>query len=158
MGVVITEDVRQTVVVKQDGNLVQINRGVRTVQVTTAGPRGPQGIPGVSGDGSYPAVEFAYGDASGVIISLVSNCEIMLVSLQIEEAFNGAGASIVVGTSGEPDLLMPADYNDPGAIGTYDVTPREELPVNTQIYLTITPGTGATQGRGQLVLQAVPTT
>ena len=118
-----------------------------------------QGPPGVSNDGSYPAVSFNYGDASSVILVLTSSApsEIMLVSLQIEQAFNGLGAQLMLGTLADPDLIMSATDNAPSVVATFEVSPRVELPAGTEVFLTIVPGTSASQGAGQIVLQATTT-
>lgn len=126
------------------------------------GPRGltgPQGPAGPSGTGVLPAIEFAYGDATPTILLTLpteGSYEIMLCSLQIEEPFNGSGASITLGVAEDPDLLMRSDQNDPTQAITYETTPRVELPGGTNIILTIVPGAGATQGRGEFVLQITP--
>lgn len=123
------------------------------------GLKGDRGPAGASGQGSLPAFKFAYGDATPDIKlvlpgTAVDLFEIVLCSLQIEEVFNGAGASIMLGTQSTPDLLMRADQNDPSNPVTFETTPRVELIGGTPIILTLSPGSGATQGRGEFVIQA----
>ena len=101
----------------------------RTLEIVTAGPQGPRGVDGAdgaagaNGDGQYPVSEFAFGDASPAIVLTLnpaSAAEVALVQLEIEEAFDGAGASIAVGTVADPDGLMRADQNLPGEVAVFD--------------------------------------
>lgn len=146
---VLVRDERQTVVDRDRPRTIDTG-GKQGVQ-------GPVGPPGPAGSGAMPPIDFAFGDATpAVVLVLGEALEFVTVSLQIEEAFDGAGASVALGIAGQPELLMPAAYNDPSTLGVYDAGPRVELPTGTQIILTITPGAGASAGRGQFVLTAVP--
>jgi hypothetical protein len=124
------------------------------------GEDGQQGVAGPSGDGQYPAVAFAFGDASSIVMALTGDhaSEVTDVLLEIETPFDGAGAQIQFGTPLDPDLLMPADQNDPSTVAVYQVSPHVRLGAGQPIYLTITAGTGATQGAGKIILRASPTT
>ncbi len=103
-------------------------------------------------------INFAYGDASPTTVYVLpADMEIVAVDLQIEQAFNGTGAQIALGTLAASGLLMPQWANAPSQLGNYRATPRQELEAGTAIRLTITPGSGATQGRGQFVLSTAPT-
>jgi hypothetical protein len=136
------------------GTVTQVRE---VVQVVSAGPQGEQGVPGLSPAGVYPAINFAFGDATPTpVLTLGENSEITGVSLQIEQIFDGAGAQIRLGTTGDPGLLLDAWQNDPAALMTFEASPRVELAAGTVIVLTIVPGGGASQGRGQFVITAVP--
>lgn len=107
--------------------------------------------------GIIPLIDFSYGDASPVVVHTVADAaEVIAVSLQIEQAFNGAGAAISLGTAASPGLLFSSAMNNPAVVGVFEFSPREEIPVGTDIILTITPGAGASQGAGQIFIQATP--
>lgn len=156
-----------TLVLQQDVTNAQVTvESTRTLEVVTAGPQGPRGddgadgAAGANGDGQYPAVEFAFGDATPATILTVnpaSAAEIALVQLEIEEAFDGVGAQIQIGVAGDADLLMAADQNLPGEVAVFETSPRVRLAGGAQVVLTITPGAGASQGRGKIIIQATPT-
>jgi hypothetical protein len=133
-------------------------RGARTVvhdrqklRVVSRGPQGPKGDTGAS----LPPVSFAYGDSSPVLVfTLAVDTEIIVASLQIFTAFNGSGASLRLGTVASPGCLLDTSQNDPTAVGVYKTNPHVNLVAGTAVKITIVPGGGATQGSGQVVLEA----
>lgn len=133
-----TEDVR-----------VEITRTVATV-VEAGAKQGPPGPPGPSG--STIDLPFSWGDASPSPIGAVSGL-IVAASIIITTPFDGVGASLTIGTLGSPALIMPADSNYPGFASRYEVNPG--LFVSGQLYLTIDPGAGATQGAGRVYLEVI---
>lgn len=168
---VITRDRDTRVVVVRERSRVETVTTQRApVEVVSRGRQGPPGANGApgapgangaNGDGQYPVVEFAFGDASPapvLTINPASAAEIVLVQLEIEEPFDGAGATLTVGTAADPDLLMAADQVDPSTTAVFEASPRVALAGGAEVQLTITPGVGASQGRGKLVIQATPTT
>lgn len=127
------------------------------------GEQGEDGLPGVagpSGDGQYPAVAFSFGDAPSIVMALTGDhaSEVTDILLEIETPFDGTGAQIALGTPLDPDMLMPPDQNDPTIVAVYQVSPHVRLGAGQPIYLSITAGTGATQGAGKIILRASPTT
>lgn len=107
--------------------------------------------------GIIPLIDFSYGDASPAVVHTMSAAsEIVQVSLQIEQAFNGSGAAISLGTLTSPGLLFSSAMNNPAVVGVFEFSPREEIPAGADIILTITPGAGASQGAGQIFIQATP--
>lgn len=157
MAQIIDNGQAHTVIVERRRNVATVTKQVQPLKVSSPGPQGAKGDAGASGDGTYPAFDVSFGDASGVVLVLGPGVqEITLVSMQVEEAFNGAGASIAIGIAGSPELLMEAALNDPATAGTYEAAPRIELPGGTQIRATVTPGAGASAGRAQFVIQATP--
>lgn len=159
---VITRDRDTRVVVVRERSRVETVTTQRApVEVVSRGRQGPPGANGANGDGQYPVVGFAFGDASPapvLTINPASAAEIVLVQLEIEEPFDGAGATLTVGTAADPDLLMAADQVDPSTTAVFEASPRVALAGGAEVQLTITPGVGASQGRGKLVIQATPTT
>lgn len=156
-----------SVLVQQQNNSAVVTQPVtRTLEIITEGPKGDPGedgeagAAGANGDGQYPAIAFAFGDASPSIVLTVnpaSAAEITLVQLEIETPFDGAGAEIKIGTAADDDLLMRADQNAPSDAAVFEASPRVRLPAGAQVQLSITPGAGASQGSGKLIIQATPT-
>lgn len=138
-----------------------IQTQARTIASVAVGPQGPKGEPGASGTGALSPINFAFGDATPapvLVLPAPGPVEVTGVSLQIEEAFDGEGAQVCLGTADAPELLMPGWANAPGQVGVYELTPRVELPGGATLILTLTPGVGATRGRGQFVVTvAIPT-
>lgn len=107
--------------------------------------------------GLVPAITFEYGDATpAVVFEFPWRAEIVSVSLQVEEAFDGAGAEVSLGTPGDDQAIVPAVSDLLAQVMTADFTPRLEVPKGETIVLTIVPGAGATRGRGQFAIYAVP--
>lgn len=168
VAVVVNRD-RTTAVLQPSTDAIRVRDGrqVQTVvdrsdviALTTPGVQGPKGDPGLSPAGLLPPINFAFGDATPATVAMLGDTsEVVGISLQIEEAFDGAGASIALGTADAPESLLATWQSDPtDGAGVYETTPRVELPAGTAIVLTLNPGAGATRGRGQIVLSAVPTT
>lgn len=131
-----------------------------TIVVSTPGMQGVPGPAGASGSaGSDPGrvvVPFAYGDATPqpVFTAPAAGTD-LLVRLVVDTPFNGAGATLQLGTTSNPGLLMPANYNDPTTAATYEAAPDATLASGEQIVLTITPGAGATQGAGRIIFDSI---
>lgn len=159
MAKIIDNGQAHTVIVERRRSVASVTKVSQPLKVAAPGPQGPAGTPGASGDGSYPAFNFAFGDASPAVrLTLsVGAQEVITVSLQVEEAFDGAGATVALGTAANPELLFPSSASDLATEATYDVTPREELAGGTPLVLTLNAGAGASQGRGQIVIQTTPT-
>lgn len=128
------------------------------ITVVTVGEQGPAGPPGADGSGVNYSRNFSYGDASPDSIStpvpankLVRSCRIV-----IETPFNGVGAALKVGDSGNLSRLMGITDNDPATAATYETSPQTLFGGPTQCLITITPGSGATQGTGQVILEIEP--
>jgi hypothetical protein len=101
-------------------------------------------------------IPFAFGDASPVPVYTPSGaCTDVLARLVIDTPFNGSGAALKVGTSGSPELLIPASANDPTHAAGYEAAPDVSLTSGEAIVLTIIPGTGATQGAGRLIFDSI---
>ena len=78
------------------------------------------------------------------------------VRVDIDAAFNGAGASISVGTQSDPDAIMAATKNNPYEVAMYNATTEIALAQGDGIWLAISPGSGASQGAGTLHVTFVP--
>lgn len=147
------------VIITRTSRVQTVVRERSPVQVQVAGLQGPPGPPGASGAGLLPPIDFAFGDASPTtVLTLGESSEIAAVSLQVEEVFDGLGAGVQLGVAGDVGSLIPAGLSDLTDLNTFEYSPRKEYPAGTALVLTITPGAGASQGRGQIIVSAVPTT
>lgn len=123
--------------------------------VVAAGQQGPAGATGPAGPPGAAAVEvaFAYGDATPVALTTALSGKLVYgVDLHIRVPFDGSGAALTVGDAGNTARLMAANENDPTAAGSYTTTPVYAYGSDTGLTLSITPGAGASQGAGVLVL------
>lgn len=149
---------REQVEVERNNAVTVLDRDTRTVELTTAGPQGPQGEPGLSGGGTIPPIPFSYGDASPATIYTPSSAgTFTAVRVIFDTAFNGTGASIALGTVASPEILLATNENDPASADSeYEVTPDVHVAAGTAIRLSITPGAGASAGAGRVLLTFIP--
>lgn len=138
-GVLVTEI--ETVLLVEDTEVVLL-------EVIEQGPPGPQGL-----DGSAIApINFAYGDANRIIIPASTNKIVLVVNINITTPFNGVGASLSIGTLASPALLVAPTQLDLSVATEFEIAPNMKLITPTDVYLSITPGAGATQGAGWIVI------
>ena len=116
--------------------------------------QGKQGVPGIAGLGANEyRMNFSYGDATPESIALVSaGTTIQTVTVIILTAFNGTGAALSVGIDGFPNLLMAASKCAPSIVATFMIYPQYKFTTSNTIKLFITPGTGATTGNGEIII------
>lgn len=96
---------------------------------------------------------FAYGDATPQIIAALPGAALVTnVILIINTEFNGVGASISVGTSGFEESLLKQEEVDPVHLGIYSTAPGILYGGATDINIYITPGGGASQGAGIVIV------
>lgn len=146
-------DHRTQALVKVSNAPVDVVR--RDTTVKTGGGMGVQGPKGEPG-GTIPAMHFSFGDAAHAVWTPDSPGLLTYVRLIIDTPFDGVDAAIVVGTAAQPDAAMPAGYSDPAAMQEFENTPDIHLGAGEGVHLSITPGSGATQGAGRLILQYLP--
>lgn len=135
------------VAVDEDAASVTLGTG-STIDVTV------ENAGGGTGETEHRLVlDFAYGDASPEVIGTVpANSTVLSVLISIETAFDGSGAALSVGTLTSPAALMSTSQNAPSTVAQYEVFPGISYGTDTALYLTITPGGGATAGHGQVVV------
>lgn len=134
--------------------------GPNGTQVLVLAQQGVQGPPGAMGSpgSALPPINFSYGDASpSVLYTLAVNSVITRCTIVIRTPFNGAGASLSVGTTGSPSLIQTTSQNAPGIAGQYASTPDAVLPAGTQIKLTIAPGSAPSAGSGIVIIELLAT-
>lgn len=117
---------------------------------------GQRGLPGVNGSGAIAPIEFAFGDADHVVFTTPVAGIFTITRIEITQAFDGAGASIRVGTAGQPEALMSAAKNYPAQLASYEAASDFRVAANTGIILSISPGISPAQGAGTLYLIFTP--
>jgi hypothetical protein len=149
---IIVTPIFETLTVEETGQvLVVVEEQVEIVSVGVMGP------PGATGAGAVEINNFAWGDATpALLLTVAANKRVYRVRLIIETPFNGTGAQLQVGSTADPDELMGITENDPGSEGTYETYPDKRYLAITPLYLTITPGAGASAGAGQVHLEIEP--
>ena len=148
------DDSELIVVTVEDRQVV--TRDVVERSIVFGGEQGPPGPTGPAGPPGSVAVEanFAFGDATPAAITTALAGKLVYgVELYIKTPFDGVGAQVVVGDAGQADRLMAANENDLLTVGGNHTTPAHAYAVDTPILLSITPGAGATQGAGVIVLR-----
>ena len=129
------------------GEAGRINKGDK-------GDRGDKGEPGPSGVGANYSTNFAFGDATPLLLGLpFVGRRTELVRLDITTAFNGVGATLSIGTLENPGLLMDTNMNDPTQIAGFETAPTTS-PQDSNIYLFIHPGDSASTGAGNILIRA----
>jgi hypothetical protein len=117
------------------------------------------GTPGqvLSTDGTNPIwtnagpFEFIwhFGDASPkFLMNVPADKAVLTCSIKIFEAMDGAGAALSVGSASTYNDIMDTTDNMPTELSVWSNDPDTIYSVNTDIFLSITPGSGATAGHG----------
>ena len=100
---------------------------------------------------------FSYGDATPAELYVAPEAgTLALVRVVIDQAFNGVGASIMVGDGVDPDRYIPASHIDPSMLASFEACPDRVIPAGAGVSITISPGSGATAGSGRLIVDLVP--
>jgi hypothetical protein len=107
----------------------------------------------IKADTRFIEVPFAYGDATPKPMSAaLAGKLIHEIQIHIVIPFDGVGAALTVGDAGDPARLLAADQVDPATVATYAAHPVCRYGADTALNLYITPGAGATQGAGLVIL------
>ena len=122
------------------------------IEVNTPGPKGDKGAPGET----IPPIYFSYGDAPSVRWTATDAGLLTGVRVIIRTAFNGASPTLEVGVNADVDAALPAAFNDPTVAQEFENTPDIQMAPGDTVTLTISPGIGATQGNGVLLLEFLP--
>jgi hypothetical protein len=98
-------------------------------------------------------IPFQYGNASPKpLVIIPANKLVLSCSIRITEAFDGVGATLQVGSAATPYDVMEQTDNAPGVLSSWSVNPNTVYGTDTEIYLTLNMGAGATAGAGLLIL------
>jgi len=107
--------------------------------------------------GGSVSAPFAWGDATPLLVGVAtSGRTVESVTLTIKTPFDGVGASLAVGKNGDLSQLMTTSQIDPTTPGTYKSHPVVSYSEDTNIYIAITPGSGATAGNGVVTVAFHP--
>jgi hypothetical protein len=99
-------------------------------------------------------IPFHFGDASPELIGLLpAGAIVTSVQIVILTAFNGIGATLSVGSVAGSyiDLMNTIDIN-PNILSVWSTNPGIQYTPATNVYIAITPGSGATQGYGEVIV------
>lgn len=142
-----------------------------TLTLAAAGPtvltavaellRGPKGEPGPAGplNLAAPPIGFSFGDASPRALPAADLAKLVLaVSVNIVTPFDGAAPSLRLGTAAQPELLVAAAQIDLATATEFEFSPNLVLAAAQGLVLTLTPGAGATQGAGWIVIEQISVT
>lgn len=96
---------------------------------------------------------FSFGDATPYKIGTVNAGKLIVAAnVGIDQAFNGVGAAISIGTLADPESVMPATSILPSEIGTYERTVSAVAAISEDLYLFIAPGASASTGSGHVYI------
>jgi hypothetical protein len=111
------------------------------------GPQGPAGTPRIE-------IPFAFGDATPLELFVAEAGKLIeRITIFVRAVFDGSNPSLTIGDEGDPVSLMSATENNPSEVAAYQVTPNLHYVSDTQVLLFITPGLGASQGSGLVVVE-----
>jgi len=99
---------------------------------------------------------FSWGDV-GIqqIFSLTAPAVIAEVNLWMLETFDGTNPSITIGKGGATDDLMDITEVDPALLASFSTHPGKEYNNGDGVNLYLSPGAGATKGRGVLSIYII---
>jgi len=128
--------------------LVTDIESITVIDSLTVGPAGPAGPAGAS----IEPTQFSFGDVSPRKILTLSGAHTRLrITVYLDNAFNGSGAAISIGSAGIPNTFLPTGSIDVSTPAIYEFALPNELSAGTELYLWLTPGSGAVSGSGSIV-------
>lgn len=99
---------------------------------------------------------FAWGDVSEQeIFSLLAGAIIAEVNVWMLEEFNGVGPVLTIGKQSDTDELMNTTEVDPSMLSSFSTRPGKEYSSGDIVKLYMTPGAGASAGRGVLSIYII---
>lgn len=137
---------------------IKVTRLLPDGRVTTLAQISPESIAAVTGapgmGGNSIVREFSFGDATpDLIATLVIGQYLSAIRIDVLEAFDGLGAEISIGTIGSPESLVRADGSLLSSVGIYEHSRAISGPLSINMF--ITPGAGASTGRGKITLSII---
>ena len=107
-------------------------------------------VASLTGGGEF-IVRFSFGDSTPKLLSVPITGLVDRVLIGIDTPFN-VPSTLSIGTAANPSLLMAIGQNAPTEVGQFESNPSVDL-INKQLILTITPGSGISQGSGFVVVE-----
>lgn len=133
-------------------SVVEAEVGETVVHAAVVGMQGPPGVDGADATGQR-TFSFEWGDATpALLMSAAAGQMVLGVTVSIDEPFDGVGAAISVGDAGDDGSLIDSGMIEPTVVGAFQNAPCLRFVSATQLFLTITPGTGASTGSGVVSL------
>jgi hypothetical protein len=100
-------------------------------------------------------IYFSYSDVASRLIYTTSSNEIILtITVVILVPFDGTSASISIGDSAVNNRLANNTQIYLSEVGEYSINPTYKYTSATPINLYLTPGAGATQGNGYIIIES----
>jgi hypothetical protein len=81
---------------------------------------------------------------------------VLVARIVVTEAFDGDVPQLSIGPSGALEQVMPRASSNPAEVATYETTPALVFGADTDVFLSITPGAGASHGKGIAQLELEP--
>jgi hypothetical protein len=101
-------------------------------------------------------MNFAYGDATPQPIFVLSAAAVIAeVNIWMLDTFDGVSPVITIGRFSAVDELMDASEIDPAFLSSFATRPGKEYSPGETVNLYITPGAGATKGRGVISIYII---
>jgi hypothetical protein len=117
------------------------------------GPAGPVGPAGAGGNGAFH-LAFVFNDVTMLPLTVVpAGARVTAAKLFVTTPFDGTGAQLSIGSSATPDLVMSAADCDAATAAVFESSPGVSFGSDTELYLHITAGVGASQGAGVVHLE-----
>lgn len=112
---------------------------------------------GPSGNGAPAPVLFGFGSVSqSTLIAMPVSGYITELLIDVEDAFDGAGAALSIGLGGDPNALMPDGYSALSIAQTYSASPMAFVAAGTPIIATYVAGAGASKGTARIYFAISP--
>lgn len=132
--------------------LVGIVVNAATVEIVTAAEQGPAGVDGADATGQR-SFAFAWGDATPVpLLTVDAGRMVLACTVSLDVPFDGVGSSLSIGDAGDDGSIFDASMIDTSVVGSFQNSPCLRFGADTEVLLTITPGTGASTGSGVVSL------
>jgi hypothetical protein len=98
---------------------------------------------------SVVVVPFTFATASPLVLAPVgTSSPVVRAGIRIDVGFDGVGASLEIGTTASPGIVLGTGDNLPAFPGQYEVDFVDSFAGPDTLQLTIVPGAGATRGSG----------
>lgn len=146
----------QTVTFLSGQQITIEKKDVQVVVRGVQGPSGPQGLQGTPGSAGTPRIEvfFSFGDATPANLFIAAAGKLIeRITVFIETVFDGSSPFLTIGDEDNSAMLMDSSENNPSEEAAYQVTPNLYYETDMQVLLFISPGLGASQGSGLVVIE-----
>jgi len=147
-----TSSVSQPVVTAVEGTTITTSVIATQVVTLLTAEQGPAGVDGADATGQR-TFAFEWGDATPVpLLTVDAGRMVLACTVSLDVPFDGVGASLSIGDAGDDGSLFDAGMIDTSVVGSFQNSPCLRFGTDTEVLLTITPGTGASTGSGVVSL------